>query len=85
MGKIFTGNILAGKVLGGKKRWAKYFVGNATGRQSTIDPIGIFLGLSTISVLDILIEFFNFINRKYFENGKKRMTKTNGAKDASNP
>ena len=47
--------------------------------------IGIFLGLSTISVLDILIEFFNFINRKYFENGKKRMTKTNGAKDASNP
>ena len=47
--------------------------------------IGIFLGLSTISVLDILIEFFNFINRKYFENGKKRMTTINGAKDASNP
>ena len=38
MGKILIGNILVGKVLGGNKRWAKYFVGNATGRQSTIDP-----------------------------------------------
>ena len=37
MGKILIGNILVGKVLGGNKRWAKYFVGNATGRQSTID------------------------------------------------
>ena len=39
MGKILIGNILVGKVLGGNKRWAKYFVGNATGRQSTIDQI----------------------------------------------
>ena len=30
---------MVGKVLGGNKRWAKYFVGNATGRQSTIDQI----------------------------------------------
>ena len=40
MGKILIGNILVGKVLGGNKRWAKYFVGNATGRQSTIDLNG---------------------------------------------
>ena len=37
MGKILIGNILVGEVLGGNKRWAKYFMGNATGRQSTID------------------------------------------------
>ena len=38
MGKILIGNVLVGKVLAGNTRWAKYLMGNATGRQSTIDP-----------------------------------------------
>ena len=33
--------------------------------------IGIFLGLSTLSVLDILIEFFNFIKIKYCESNPR--------------
>ena len=37
MGKILIGNVLVGKVLAGNTRWAKYLMGNATGRQSTID------------------------------------------------
>ena len=39
MGKILIGNVLVGKVLAGNTRWAKYLMGNATGRQSTIDPV----------------------------------------------
>ena len=57
MGKILIGNILVGKVLGGNKRWAKYFVGNATGRQSTIDLLGyIFVLLAAAGMTSTLVD-----------------------------
>ena len=49
MGKILIGNVLVGKVLAGNTRWAKYLMGNATGRQSTID----LNGYGSLSILGI--------------------------------
>ena len=45
MGKILIGNVLVGKVLAGNTRWAKYLMGNATGRQSTIDRLDVQEGM----------------------------------------